>query len=284
MEIIDRKVVLPDNQSFISRVLELKNNTGVIHTHDKYELNYIIDAHGRRFVAGTIERFYPGDLVFMGPGVPHCWEIDNKEIKPRACTIHFKKDFFENAILNIPELALFHPLIKKASKGICFKNFEKEKIQNKFSELNTPKSSFEKIINVLSLLKTIANVKSYQFLSTKAFQWDSDFPQNQRLKKIYEYVFYNFQNNIKLGEVSSLIGLSEGAFCTFFKKNTKKTFSEFIKEARIGYACKLLSEDPDRQISDICFESGYNNFANFNRQFKEIIKMSPKEYRVSLVE
>ena len=260
MEIIDRKVILPDNQSFISRVLELKNNTGVIHTHDKYELNYIIDAYGRRFVAGNIERFYPGDLVFMGPGVPHCWEIDNKEMEPHASTIHFKKEFFENAILNIPELAQFHMLIKNASQGICFKNFENEKILNKFSEINTPKGSFEKIIDVLSLLKTIANIETYQLLSNKAFQWDSEFPQNHRLKKIYEYVFYNFQNSIKLNEVSGLIGLSEGAFCTFFKKNTKKTFTEFIKEARISYACKLLGEDMDRPISDICFESGYNNF------------------------
>src|SRR6056297_1309697 len=212
MEIIERKVILPDNQSFISRVLELKNNKGVIHTHDLYELNYIIDAHGRRFVAGNFERFLPGDLVFMGPGVPHCWEIDNKEIEPRACTIHFKKDFFEDVILNIPELAQCHPLIKKSKDGIFFKHFDNEKIFAKFFELNTPKSNFEKILDILSLLKIIANIQTYQLLSNKGFSFDSGFPQNNRLKKIYEYVFYNFQKNIKLKEVSDLIGLSEGAF------------------------------------------------------------------------
>jgi len=92
-------------------------------------------------------------------------------------------------------------------------------------------------------------------------------------------VFHNFQNKIRLNEVASLIGLSEGAFCSFFRKSTKKTFTEFIKEVRVSYACKILGADEDRSISQICFESGYNNFANFNRQFKEITKLSPKEYR-----
>jgi AraC-like DNA-binding protein len=284
MEIVKRKVILPTNQSFIYRELELKNNKGVIHTHEKYELNYIIDAYGRRFVAGHIERFYPGDLVLMGPNVPHCWEIDNKEMEPRAYTIHFKLEFFENVINNIPELALFHSLIKKSKSGIFLKDFDNQKLLANFSELNTPKSNFDKIIDVLNLLKSLTKIESIQLLSNKGFTWDSELPQNQRLSKIYEYVLYNFQNTIQLNEVSSLIGLSEGAFCSFFKKNTKKTFSGFIKEVRIGYACKLLGEDLDRPISEICFESGYNNFANFNRQFKEIVKKSPKEYRLSLTE
>jgi AraC-like DNA-binding protein len=103
------------------------------------------------------------------------------------------------------------------------------------------------------------------------------------MKKVYEFVFYNFQKNIKLHEVASLVGLSEGAFCAFFRKSTKKSFTGFIKEVRIGFACKLLHEDTDRPISQICFESGYNNFANFNRQFREITKVSPKEYRQRIV-
>jgi AraC-like DNA-binding protein len=82
--------------------------------------------------------------------------------------------------------------------------------------------------------------------------------------------------------VASQVGITEGAFCSFFKKSTKKTFSHFIKEVRIGYACKLLSEDEDMSISQICFESGYNNFANFNRQFREIAGTNPKTYRERL--
>ena len=105
MEVIERTVVLPENQSFIIRKIELKNNKGVIHHHgNKYELNFIIDAVGRRFVAGNISNFWPGDLLFMAPGVPHCWEIDNKDEDPMAITIHFKEELLNSVASLIPEL------------------------------------------------------------------------------------------------------------------------------------------------------------------------------------
>ncbi len=280
MEVIERTVVLPENQSFIIRQIELKNNRGVIHNHNnKYELNFIVDAVGRRFVSGNIANFWPGDLLFMAPGVPHCWEIDNKEDEPTAITIHFKDEFLEKALNHIPELNFMNDLMKRARYGLHLKEYETEKLMKLFTALMHHESSFESYIRVLEILKFISQINEAETLEVEEFNWDTDLPQNQRLKKVYEYVFFNFKDSIKLNEVASQVGISEGAFCSFFKKSTKKTFSHFIKEVRIGYACKLLSEDNDMSISQICFESGYNNLANFNRQFKEIIGTNPKDYR-----
>jgi AraC-like DNA-binding protein/quercetin dioxygenase-like cupin family protein len=277
MEIIERKVILPENQSFIIRQIELKNNTGVIHTHEKYELNFIIDAYGRRFVAGNISKFVPGDLIFMAPGVPHCWEIENKEMLPKAITIHFNKDFFENLLVKIPELGFLQNFIKKSKQGLFIKGIETREIEALLNEARE-KKSFDGFMAVLQLLRHISSQESL-LLANKEYEWNFELPQNQRLRKIQEHVFHHFQDNIKLNEIASLIGLSEGAFCSFFKKNTKKTFFTFLKEIRISYACKLLTEDADKPISDICFESGFNNYTNFNRQFKEITGNTPKEYR-----
>lgn len=280
MEIIERTVVLPDNQSFLIRELELKHNKGIIHTHNKYELNFIVDAVGRRFISGNISKFLPGDLVFMAPGVPHCWEIDNKEINPKAIVIHFNREFFEQYVLNIPEFLFLQQLVKKSKYGLFIKGGHPQILENMLSKILNSEGSFESLLLILELLKYLALVNDYQTLENPDFQWDPSLPQNNRLKKIYEYVFFNFQGEIRLSEVSSLLGITEGAFCAFFKKNTKKTFSDFIKDVRIGYACKLLKQDTDKPISDVCYESGYNNFANFNRQFKEITGISPKEYRL----
>ena len=280
MDVLERTIIIFENQSYIIRELELKNNKGVIHTHDTYELNFIKDACGRRFVAGNISNFIPGDLILMAPGIPHCWEIDNKEIDPKAIAIHFKKDFFEKALLNIPELEFLNNLIRKSRQGLFIKGFDTQKLMLLYTELLGEKSTFGNIVRILKLLREIAITEDVQSLANPEFIWATDSPQNQRLKKIVEFVFYNFRNSIRLNKVASLIGLSEGAFCAFFKKSTKKTFFDFIKEVRIGYACKLLNADRDKLISAICFESGYNNFANFNRQFKEVIRLSPKEYRL----
>lgn len=280
MDVIERTVVLPENQSFIIRQIELKNNRGVIHHHsNKYELNFIIDAVGRRFVSGNISNFWPGDLLFMAPGVPHCWEIDNKEDEPRAITIHFKDEFLDSALNHIPELGFIRELLKKSRNGLHLKGYNRARIEELFSGLMNQEGSFESYLGVLEILKFISQIEDTETLEVAEFNWDKDMTQNQRLKKVYEYVFFNFKNSIKLNEVASQVGITEGAFCSFFKKSTKKTFSHFIKEVRIGYACKLLSEDNDMSISQICFESGYNNFANFNRQFKEITGTNPKAYR-----
>jgi AraC-like DNA-binding protein len=92
-------------------------------------------------------------------------------------------------------------------------------------------------------------------------------------------VFRNFYNGVKLGDVAQLVNLSESAFCTYFKKTTKISFFTFLKEVKINFACKLLTTEKDKTIAEICFESGYKNIANFNRQFKEVTKMIPREYR-----
>jgi AraC-like DNA-binding protein len=258
----------------------LKDNQGVIHCHNnKYELNYIIDAVGRRFVSGNIGNFGPGDLLFMAPGVPHCWEIDNKDEVPQAITIHFQNEIFDETIQNIPELGFIKDLLRKSQRGLHLKQYNKGKLMDLFQESMHSQSSFNGFILVLEILKFISQIEDSETLEVAEFNWNTDLPQNQRLQKVYEYVFFNFQNSLKLSEVASKLGLTEGAFCAFFKKSTRKTFSHFVKEVRIGYACKLLREDHDKPISQICFDSGYNNFANFNRQFKEISGLNPKAYR-----
>jgi len=280
MDVIERKVFLPEHQSFIIRQIELKDNQGVIHCHNnKYELNYIIDAVGRRFVSGNIANFWPGDLLFIAPGVPHCWEIDNKEDNPQAITIHFQSELFEQAIHNFPELRFIKDLLRKAQRGLHLKQYNKDQLMELFQGSMHSQSPFNSFILVLEILKFISQIKDSETLEVAEFNWNTDLPQNQRLQMVYEYVFFNFQNSIKLSEVASKLGLTEGAFCAFFKKSTRKTFSHFVKEVRVGYACKLLREDADKPISQICFDSGYNNFANFNRQFKEISGLNPKAYR-----
>ena len=283
MEILERVVIIPENQSYLIREVELKNNIGVIHTHETYELNYIKDAYGRRFVAGNISNFVPGDLILMAPGVPHCWEISNKEIQPKSIVINFKSDFFEKTLFNIPELELLNVLIIKSKHGLFFNLVDTQKIGLLFSELVEKKNAFEDIIRILKLLREIVLIEDIKLLANPEFIFDLDSPQNQRLRKIYEFAFLNFKYAIGLKKVASLVCLSQSAFCVFFKKSTKKTFFTFIKEIRIGYACKLLNADRDKPISSICFESGYNNFANFNRQFKEITGLSPKEYRIKTI-
>ena len=76
--------------------------------------------------------------------------------------------------------------------------------------------------------------------------------------------------------------MSTAAFCRYFKEKTGKTFINFVNEMRIAYACKLLIEGR-MSISQICFECGFNNLANFNRSFKKITGHTPSVYQEQFV-
>ncbi|MBS0028015.1 helix-turn-helix domain-containing protein [Chitinophaga sp. 22321] len=64
------------------------------------------------------------------------------------------------------------------------------------------------------------------------------------------------------------------AFCRFFKSKTNRTFSQFVKDVRISHAAKLLLAGT-HNVSEACYNSGYNNLSNFNKHFKEIKGFPP---------
>ncbi|MEO0473879.1 MAG: AraC family transcriptional regulator, partial [Bacteroidota bacterium] len=102
--------------------------------------------------------------------------------------------------------------------------------------------------------------------------------QNDTLDKIYEYIFQNFDQSISLEEIAGLANMNPSAFSRYFKRINQKTFSRYVNEIRIGFACRQLMEQKDN-VSTICYESGFNNLSNFNRQFRLIKGISPSEYR-----
>ncbi len=251
-----------------------------MHSHKNFEVNFMVNARGKRFVGGNISDYGEGDLVLLGPDLPHCWIIDNKEEKPTALTIHFHEEFYDSGFFNAPELNSIQNLLDKSKYGIVFKNYTPAMLEKMLREL-MDLTGFNAMVQVLKILHYFTQINDIQILSEPGFIWMENSDYEDRLKKIYEYIFLNFQKEITLKDVADQINLTEGALCTYFKKATKKSVFAFIKEVKIGYACKLLTSNKGKTISEICFDSGYNNIANFNRQFKEITNMSPKEYRQS---
>lgn len=279
MKYIRHRIVVPESHSFQINKLYLNLNTDIIHSHKNYELNFIVNGHGRRFVGGIISLYEPGDLVLMGPDLPHGWEVDNPEEGPVSITIHFAEDLFDSALFRIPEFDMLQLLLERSKHGLHFASIDPWKFQTLLEELIQLRG-YESMIQMLKILGHLTTVREVQSISTGDFSLNKDQNELERINKVYDYVFHNFNGEIRLKEVARLVNLSETAFCSYFKKRTKKTFSRFVKEIRIGYACKLLSNSTDKNIAQICFESGFNNVANFNRQFREITNLNPRQYRL----
>lgn len=278
MEFVCEKIFVPSNHSFISRKLPLSSNAR-IHSHKNFELNYITSGVGRRIVGDNISGFEKGDLVLMGPDLPHCWEVLDTEgdQEPTCIVTHFSENIAESDFFKMPELEKVVVLLKQANRGIRFKTDNDAKIREILTDMSCSKG-LEYYIGLLKIFNHLIKIEDRVKLSNPINR-SSVFSKNiEKVNKVYEYVFQNIHEGIRLDEAASVLNMAPSSFCRFFKKKTGNTFMEYVKNVRVGIAAKLLAET-DKQITQICFESGYNNLANFNHYFKANMGKTPSEYR-----
>lgn len=278
MEFVFEKIYVPNNHSFISRRLPLSSNAR-IHSHKNFELNYITSGIGRRIVGDNISGFERGDLVLLGPDLPHCWEVlDSENGEEPACIVtHFSENIVNSDFFQMPELEKVVSLLKEANSGIRFKVDNDEKIRSILTKMSESEG-LEYYIEFLKIFNHLVKITNWTKLSNPVSH-SSIFSKNrEKINKVYEYVFLNIQDGIKLEEASGVLNMAPSSFCRFFKKKTGQTFMEYVKNVRVGIAAKLLAET-DKQITQICFESGYNNLANFNHYFKASMGKTPSDYR-----
>jgi AraC-like DNA-binding protein len=279
MEIIYEKIFVSHNYSFITRKLQLASNVTKIHSHRNFELNYIASGSGKRIVGNSISGYTKGDLVLLGPHIPHCWDnLETEDDSEAECIVtHFNENIISSDFFNIPELEKVVNLLKNANNGIWFKGKKTEKVGQTLKKMVALKG-LERYIELLKVFQLLLEIEDRENLAlpsaiNNTFQTDQD-----QINKIYEYVFNNIQTGIKLKEASALVYKEPGSFCRYFKKKTNQTFMDYVKNVRIGMAAKLLAES-EKQITQICYECGYNNLANFNHYFRVIMKKTPSEYR-----
>ncbi|GAA3610519.1 AraC family transcriptional regulator [Flavivirga amylovorans] len=277
---------------FIDRS-DLKNNTFSVthhnypyflkiwHHHRELELVLSIKSKGTRFVGDSILKFDEGDLVLIGKDLPHMWLNDDEyfeassKLKAEAIAIHFKQDFLGDHFLSINEMAPISDLIERSMYGIKFLNISPELV-HKIKSISSL-DGFNRIMSFIDVLNDLAHCETYELLASKGFINSFNKGSHRNLDKAYEYIFNHFKEQITLIDVAKIACMNPSSFSRLFKKVNGKSFSEYLTEVRIGYACKLLMER-NKNISKVCYESGFNNISNFNRRFKALMSMSPKVY------
>jgi AraC-like DNA-binding protein len=251
------------------------------HYHPELELVTILKSKGTRFIGDSVKKFQPKDVVLIGKNLPHMWLNDpkyfkeNSKLNAEAISIHFKEDFLGNTFLKLPEMKPILELFKKAEQGIQFKNVPKL-IRQAIENLNN-ESDFNKIHQIIGILNQLAFHKDYKILATSGYVASLKLEESKISNTVIAYIFKNFNQEINLNKVAEIANMNSSAFSRSFKRVHRKTFSKYLNEIRIGYACKLLIEN-ELNVAAIAYESGFNNLSNFNRQFKILKKMSPSGY------
>lgn len=281
MALFLEEVPLTTHYSFRSKIDILPHIIVPWHYHPEYELIHLEKSQGTLIVGDCIDKFNDGDMIFLGPNIPHVMKNENAyyeknpDLSAVAKVIHFKKEILGDNLLDLPEFHRLKFFLKNSTQGFRIYGKTKLKLIDLFDRLHDSKGP-ERIILLLQILNVLSSSEELSVLASKAFAESFKHSSNQKLYQIYEYVSKNFQHRIDLDAAAKVANLSKTAFCRFMKSKTNKTFSEFLNEMRINYAKKLLV-DGKLSMAQIAYECGFNSPSYFNKQFKSHTGQTPQE-------
>jgi AraC-like DNA-binding protein len=250
------------------------------HVHPEIELTLILRSRGRRFVGDSIEDYREGDLVLLGSDLPHTWRSDpGRRGRHEAVVVQFGTSFLGRDFFGRPELGPVRRLLERAGRGLLFTGRTQRAAARDLGSL-PDLDPYRRVVALLGTLGVLAASREARPLSSRDFVPTLRRAEPQRIDRVCRFVNDRFAERLPLADAAALAHLSVPAFCRFFRRATGKTFTAYVNEIRVGHACRLLVET-DQTAAQAAFASGFNNLSNFNRRFRELKGMSPREFRRS---
>ena len=277
MKTLIQKIHIEEHQSFACNIYRTPTFETNWHKHEEAELIVITEGHGTAMIGDYVGEYRTGDVYFLAGNLPHWFRKHQPKMMGAAMVIHFREDIFGDAFLQLPEMKQLNIFLKKKDGIILHKKLKKE-IGTAIANIEEAKN-YQRVFLLLQCLQKIGVSSSYTSLSQHFISNNTNI--NPAIEKIIDYSFNHYLEHITLEEVAEIAGMSIPTFCRFFKKNLKKTYFDFLQDVRISHACKLLN-NTDKPILEICYESGYNSWAHFSKQFKQVKRMTPTSYRKTM--
>ena len=249
------------------------------HFHPEYEIHLITATTGRGFVGDHIGTFQPGNLVLTGPNLPHNWISDvpqGTEVSQRCLVLQFTEEFASGVAALFPEMAFLKPLLAEAARGVEFTLQTGRTARPIMDELLNAAGGrrLELLFALLGLLQADGGRRPLASAGYRPLPADMDQPLNH----VLAHIGRNLGHDLRETDLAALSGYSPSAFSRAFQRHTGMTFVSYVNGLRIGRACELLGGS-QRRITDICFEVGFSNLSNFNRQFLAQKSMPPSAFR-----
>jgi AraC-like DNA-binding protein len=276
------EIIQPVNgQSFLFRKFDKSAFEAPYHFHPEYELTCILAGTGKRYVGSHMGDFAGGDLVLLGPNLPHCWKLENEtgdQASASAIVVQFDGAFLGDDFFNKNELQHIKKLFQKSGCGISFNPRTQTLINQSLLALSKEKNNFRMLIEFLEILQRLASSNEYVLLDQNRTMAERTIAEQERINPVFAYLVENFRQPVSLDVAAGIANMTTNAFCKYFKKITRKTFMETIIEYRLNYAIQQLVQT-DKPISDISFESGFGDVSHFYKMFKQKMHLSPLNYR-----
>jgi YesN/AraC family two-component response regulator len=287
MKMIFQQISSPTDSSFILKEYYQPQFTAPLHFHHAYELIYIVKSFGKFYGENRIMNFQEGDIYLFGPEFAHCFYNDQAFIDTgemaHSLVVQFNDDFLGKDFFKKPELRKIQKTLDASRLGIKITEPD-VRLHSLFMKLKTAKN-MEALLTLLHLLDLLSVQKNHKisFITLRKEKNINNERDSEKMELIVKYIMDNFRDSVCIKEAASIACLNEAAFCRYFKRRTKKTFSQFVNDVRIAHATYLLSKQ-SVSIAEVCYSCGYNNISYFNRQFQILVGKTPLKYRKELPE
>ena len=246
------------------------------HFHPEYEIVYVESAHGVRHVGDHISRYEQSDLVLIGPNIPHLNFDYGVKTDFEQVVVQMKEDFLGKDFFSIPELAAIRDLFERARKGLSFGGETRTLVGEKLKLLPSL-NHFEQLMELLRILQWLAQSNESTSLNSRPVSGQFVGKDQARMETIRRYIEDHYYRRIDVKEVAAQVHITTAAFCRYFKKNTRMTFTDFLNQYRINQAKKMLLHD--KNVTEACYESGFENLSYFNKTFKKLAGENPSQFR-----
>lgn len=278
-----QKSPIPNSHAFVAKLLRQPNFDPIWHFHPEYQLFMVLKGSGTRFIGDHVKHYKEGDITLTGPNLPHMWRSDTEGyaveeiLWSEGIVVYFHDDFIGQSLLQKEEMIKLRQLFQKSLRGLDVSGKTADTIRVMINNL-LHLEGMESVLELFKILNCLANTTESTILASPGYTNSLKEGDTERMNIVHAYVMKNFTDKIELGTVASLANMTPTSFSRYFKIHANKTFSEFLSEIRIGYACKLLIENK-MNIGQACYESGFHTLSNFNKQFKAITNRTPLSYK-----
>lgn len=252
------------------------------HHHPELELTLTLNSRGQRFIGDHIGPYDDGDLVLIGPNLPHSWSSREKieaESPHVARVMWFHPEWVRELTSTLIEFQAVAQLVERAQGGLKFSDTFSLRARPLIDDLfGRPKD--ECVLCLLRVLNLLAQDGQAVPLASKRSMPVALGADRTRIDRVLDHIHLNYASGLTLGQLAEVAALSPSGLHRLFRRHTRLTISDYVMRLRIGEACAMLS-GTSKPIAYIATAVGYETLANFNRQFKALKGLTPRSYRNS---
>ena len=276
------KVIVADNASWsMVRVRREPTVPFEWHHHPEFELTLTTNSQGHRFIGDHVGTYDDGDLVLIGPNLPHTWSSSTKLVEEEphmVMVIWFSPDWARGLTGLLRELRPLVGLLERSSRGLKFSP-ACASVVRPMIEAIFDKEPAARLLDLIAILLILAEDAASEALTAPSRSPRSLIEiDGSRIDRVLEYIHANYQQEIRVKQLTDVAAISTSGFHRMFMRHTRLTLGDYIMRLRIGEACARLIADK-RPIAHVAEAVGYRSLANFGRQFKALKRLTPREYR-----